>query len=72
MKLLTSKYVAIIAQYPMKQVGDLLKTWDLYKVFGAAFSEQQIDGELLQECETGDFTEDDFPEATQQDWTQFW
>ena len=56
----------------MRQVGNLLESWNLYETFGAAFSEQQIDGELLNECETEDFAEGDFPDATEKDWTQFW
>ena len=56
----------------VQQVGLLLKSWNLYETFGSIFFEQQIDGDLLSECEEEDFLDEDYPDVTQANWKHFW
>ena len=41
-------------------------------MLGDVFLEQQVDGDLLSECEEEDFIKEDYPNASSQHWKQFW
>ena len=54
------------------QVTLLLQSWDLHKILGPAFFDQQIDGDLLSECEKDDFSKEDYPNVKPEHWQLFW
>ena len=61
-----------LSEINVEEVAAWLRSISLDKAFLDEFTEQQIDGSMLDECEEDDFEPNDFPKARKMHWKKLW